>query len=160
MAPPVKWRLGDGRVEQAVESIDSKSRLGLPSSFRDGIGRELLGHLDIPGRIRLLPWNPYGETVERALAGTAPSDGSVANDFDRWAPVADIVGRFHQLRVGSDGRIGLSRAVRFHLEASVGDMVLVWRFPGWIEAWTRRYWARRLKAMPPEVAGLPWPDAD
>jgi hypothetical protein len=162
MSAPAKWRIGDGKLRQSVVRLGDGG-LYVPKDFliAEGpterrLGPEFLGHLDIPGRIRLLPWDPLGPRVEAAYAAVVSQRTLGERSLDDYGPEVALVDLFQHLRLGSDGRIGLSAEARFHLGVKLGEEVQLWRYPGGLELWTREYRTSRLLALPPEVAELPW----
>ena len=71
-----RWRLGDGKIRQAVESIDAKARLPIPAEFLEGLGRDFLALLDEPGRVQLIPWERGGDRVAQRYGELVGSPGT------------------------------------------------------------------------------------
>jgi hypothetical protein len=149
LARPPGWPLGDGKVRQAVEAIDRYGRLKLPDDFRTDIPTDLLAlHLDA-GRVRLLPWEPTGARADADYLQLA--EGYVTSEvLEQMVSLSD---RHQRLTMMSDGRVIIPKPVQFHLGLDLGSRqhptprhareLLVWRFPEWLELWTRGYRRRR-----------------
>lgn len=128
-------------VVQDVTKLDDDERILLVARVRDGLGwasGDVLGVLEKPGQVRLLPWAASRNVLERRsqlLLRVADAANRAQEDLYSLRALDD---RFCRLIVRDDGRVRLHAALRLHLHAGLRDVVVV-RFPDGIELWSPEY---------------------
>jgi hypothetical protein len=145
------WRIGGGvPVQHEVETVDPKGRLRVPEEFRPTLGADLLGWLIESGRLRIVARKPRGPEIEAEYLTLAERPSLREVDLDRRA---DLAHAYQHLTL-NDGR-----PIQSHLDLQLGHRtplrareLIVVRFPSWVEVWSRRHAARRLRRMQAETA--------
>jgi DNA-binding transcriptional regulator/RsmH inhibitor MraZ len=135
---PEEWRVDpDSPIRKHVLQVDRRGRITLGVGLVEDVGRELLGVLNVPGRVRLLPWKPHGEQVRRRSAMLA---NSLAENVEA---LQDLHSVYERVTVDSQGRFVLPPGARLHLGVAHGP-VIVWQLPKAIELWSPAFRDGRL----------------
>jgi hypothetical protein len=151
--PPETWVDPDGPGAAYVELLDV--RPGKKSSTRPLVvipvkgracaawlkmGATVLVEIADPGRVRLLPWQPFGEAVVKRRRELAQG----ADEEERNELIL-LTERFRRVHIEKNGRFPLQEREQFHLGlgSDTGWMVLVICTAEAIELWNeqfRRHW--------------------
>lgn len=130
---PEEWRVdSDCPVRKHVLHIDTRGRITIGLGLIDGLGRELLGVLALPGVIRLLPWIPHGERIKKHSAALAKRSA------DNEEALQELHSIYERVTVDAQGRFALPPGSRLHLGVDEGR-VIVWRLTKSIELWSPAY---------------------
>jgi hypothetical protein len=161
--PPETWVDPQGPGTVYVELIDVQPahdaagpRVHIPRPGRDcvawlkgGSGVDALVELAEPGRIRLLPWQPFGDRlIERRRE---LSQNAEASDIEELVFLTE---RFRRVHIERGGRLPFHdrELVHLGLGPSTGWLTLLLCMPQRVEFWNeefRRQWRQRTRHRPP-----------
>jgi hypothetical protein len=113
-------------------------------------GAVLLGVLEEPGRVRVLPWTAAASVLERRSQLLESEIG--ADELDQLQQLED---RYFRVPAEPIRRLTFHKSTLMHLGVREAEDVVVVRLPDSLEIWSPSYRELRLALRHPALAGLP-----
>lgn len=151
---PPPWQLAPAGVLIELMEAKTRGRLTVSARASSGLpwlaaGVELLGVLEEPGRVRLLPWEESAP-VRARLEELASATGAEVED-----ELLLLHDRYQRLALDQDARLDLPAHVASHLQLAEPAVLFLARHREQVELWGTAYREARLSRAARSFPDLP-----
>lgn len=149
-----------GPIYREVLAIDDRGRTTIPARARDRISwlrddeqKLALIVCEEPGRVRFLPWDPYGQRVIKCRQELLKLERTP----EVIEEILEMEDRYIRQSIETNGRVNLSEMALTHLDiiSILPNQAILVCLVDIVEIWTNSYRRRRRKTALDTFADLP-----